>query len=68
MARDSPDYKLETGSESCSSKHNPLVPSSTLGGPTIFVFGFGIGLHIKMCSPFSFFASTKSVAPAWLRH
>ena len=29
-----PDYKLETGSESCSSKHNPLVPGSSPGGPT----------------------------------
>jgi len=34
MTRDSPDYKLETGSESCSSKHNPVVPGSSPGGPT----------------------------------
>jgi hypothetical protein len=34
MTRDSPDYKLETGSESCSGKHNPLVPGSSPGGPT----------------------------------
>ena len=34
MTRDSPDHKPETGSESCSGKHNPLVRGSTPRGPT----------------------------------
>ena len=34
MARDSPDHKLETGSESCSGRHNPLVHGSSPCGPT----------------------------------